>query len=102
MGYALSIAIAAVFACTLVAFALRLVRSKDGVRLVGGWRWHPSLLGLSVALLVAGLLLWRFFPEIVILPIIVPIFWWGCWSPKRRDQAERDGAQGRLPPPDHR
>lgn len=102
MGYALTIAVAVVVVCSLAVFALRVVRSGIGVPLAGGWRWHPSLLGFSAALLLAGLLLWRFLPELVFLPIIVPIFWWGRWRPKRRDRAESDAAQGRLPPPHDR
>jgi hypothetical protein len=102
MGYALTIALATVVVCSLAAFALRVARSGIGVPLLGGWRWHPSLLGFSAALLLAGLLLWRFFPELVILPIIVPIFWWGSWRPKGRDRADRDAGQRRLSPPDDR
>lgn len=102
VGYALTIAVAAVVVCTLAAFALRLVRWGEGVPIVGGWRWHPSLLGLSVALLLAGLLLWRFIPELVILPIIVPILWWGRWGSKGRRDSDHDAQQGRLSPPDDR
>jgi hypothetical protein len=100
VGYALPIAIAVTLVCTLAVFTLRVVRSGTGVPLFGGWRWHPSLLGFSVALLLAGLLLWRVFPELVFLPIVVPIFWWGRWGSKRRRDSDNDAQQRRLPPSD--
>jgi hypothetical protein len=95
--YALVIVLAAVALSVLVAIAMRI--SRGGVPLAGGWRWHPSLLGIAVVLLLGGLLLWRFVPELLFIPIIIPIFWWGRWSGKHHDD-ENATSQRRLPRPD--
>jgi hypothetical protein len=99
MPYALAVILAAVALATLVAIAMRISRGGVGVPLAGGWRWHPSLLGIAVVLLLGGLLLWRFVPELLFLPIIIPIFWWGRWSGKHHDD-ENATSQRRLPRPD--
>jgi hypothetical protein len=96
--YALAIVLAAVALSVLIATAMRI--SRGGVPLAGGWRWHPSLLGIAVVLLLGGLLLWRFVPELLFIPIIIPIFWWGRWSPKAPRDNDDATSQRRLPRPD--
>jgi hypothetical protein len=98
-----TIALAVALAFTIAVFALRFARAGVAVPLTGGWRWHPSLLGIAVVLLLSGLLLWRFVPELLFIPIVLPIFWWGRWG---RSNGRREGdekrAQGRLPGPRER
>jgi hypothetical protein len=78
MAYALTITLAAALAMlALVALAYLLARravAAGGIGDIGGWRWFPSPLGvlLLIALPVAGLVLFRFFPVFLILPFVVP------------------------------
>jgi hypothetical protein len=50
-------------------------RGQAGGVSFGAWRWHPSSLGLTIALIVAGVVLWRFFPGFLFIPLIFPFFW---------------------------
>lgn len=81
MVYALTITIAVgLVALALVGIAVVLARRAAGVegwRSLGRWRWYPSPLGLLLLLPLAALLLWRLFPAILLIPIILPFFWRG-------------------------
>jgi len=79
MAYALAVTIAAGLLLLTLLAAGALLYQRGGWRgwSIGRWRWHPSALGLSALLLLAGLLLWRLFPAFLFLPIVVPFFWWG-------------------------
>ena len=56
------------------AFVARRLATEGGLGLPSsGWRWYPSALGLLLIPL-AVLLLWRFFPALLFLPIIIPFF----------------------------
>ncbi|MDZ4278286.1 MAG: hypothetical protein U1B78_04015 [Dehalococcoidia bacterium] len=83
MPYALVITIAAGLALlALIAGATLLARratqpGASGLGSLAGWRWLPSPLGLLLLLPLAALLLWRVFPALLFLPIIVPFFWRG-------------------------
>jgi hypothetical protein len=90
MTYALIITIAAAVALlalagggTLLARRALGVASRGEVSL-GRWRWYPSQWGWLLFLLlpVAAIVLWRFFPVFLFLPIIVPFFW--RWSARGR------------------
>ena len=77
MIYALSITIAAgLLLLVLLGLGLALARRvADGDwSAVGSWRWYPSPLGLLLVLPVAGLLLFRFLPALLALPLILPLF----------------------------
>lgn len=79
-------------------------------------RWYPSPLGLLLLVPVAVLLLWRVFPVLFILPIILPFFRRGrtiggplfrLWSmgrqppPPPSEQRDDDGTiEGRYRPLD--
>ncbi len=77
MVYALTITIAAgvVLLLLLGGGAVLARRAADGQ-----WpslrrsRWYPSPLGLLLLLPVAGLLLFRFLPVLLVLPIILSLF----------------------------
>ena len=76
MLYALTITIAAGLALlALFAGAALLARrfaTEGGLSLpIPGWRWYPSPIGLLL-IPIAALVLWRFFPALVFLPIILP------------------------------
>ena len=96
MIYALTITVAAgLLLLALIGFAVALVRRVAGVGdwpWRGRWRWYPTPLGLLVLLPLAGLLLWRLFPELLFLPIILPFFWRGRFFRRRR----REGADGAI------
>ena len=94
MIYALTITIAAgVLLLALLGGAMLLARRAAGGSIgwppIGGWRWYPSALGLSMVLLLAGLLLSRLFPAFLFLPIVIPFFWW------RRRWGRPGGRRGR-------
>ncbi len=77
MIYALSITIVAGLFLLGLLMGLGLLVQRGGWRgwSVQGWRWHPNALGFTVLALVAGLLLWRVFPEFLFLPVIIPFVW---------------------------
>lgn len=74
MIYALTIAIAAglLLLALLAGRALLAERAGGNIR---GWRWYPSPLAVMLLLPLAGLLLWRMAPALLVIPIIVPFFW---------------------------
>ena len=95
MIYALTITVAAgVLLLGLLAVAALFARRAAGSGVewpsLGGWRWYPSALGLSVLLLLAGLLLSRLFPAFLLLPIVIPFFWWRRRWGGPRDRRGRD------------
>lgn len=76
MLYALTITIAAGLALLAIfagaALLARRLASEGGLSLPSrGWRWYPSAIGLLL-LPIAALVLWRFFPVLLLLPIIIP------------------------------
>lgn len=79
MIYALVVTIAAgLLLLALLGGAVLLARraagATDGWPSFGRWRWYPSALGLALLLLAGGLLLWRLFPALLFIPIILPFF----------------------------
>lgn len=97
MIYSLTITIAAaILMLGLFAFAAILVRrvAGGGASLsLRGWRWYPSPLGLLLIPL-AGLLLLRFSPGLILIPIVFPFFWRGLLR-RNRDQPPEGGSFGR-------
>ena len=78
MIYALTITIAAgLILLVLLVLGLALARRvADGDwSAVGRWRWYPSPLGLLLLAPIAALLLFRFLPAILLIPVVVPFFW---------------------------
>jgi len=43
----------------------------------GRWRWYPSPLGLLILLPIGVLLVFRFLPVLLVIPVILPFFWRG-------------------------
>jgi len=91
--------------CALLALLGAVVFRGSGVS-VRGWRWHPSMLGITVLVLAGALIFWRFFPELLFLPIILPFFWrfrmggrgrGPTWTVPHRSRRAED-----EPPPDER
>lgn len=77
MIYSLAITIAiGLLLLALLGVAVLLARRAAGTDWpsIGRWRWYPSPLGLLLLLPLAGLLLWRLFPAILLLPIVLPFF----------------------------
>jgi hypothetical protein len=78
MVYSLTVTIAAavvLFALLgVAAFMARRAAGAGGVGPVAGWRWNPSPLGFLVLVPLAGLLLWRLFPAVLLVPVIFPFF----------------------------
>ena len=76
MIYSLAITItAAVLLLALVGFGVVLCRravGAEGVRSLAHWRWYPSPLGLLILVPIAGLLVLRLLPALLLLPIILP------------------------------
>ena len=76
MIYSLAITItAAVLLLALVGLGVVLFRravGAEGVRSMAHWRWYPSPLGLLLLLPIAGLLVLRLLPALLLLPIILP------------------------------
>jgi len=75
----------------------------------GRWQFRPSALGLALLLLLplAGLVLWRVFPLMFFLPVVIPLFWRlrgrSIFSRRRRrepDETEDDTIEGRYRPLD--
>ena len=91
--------------CALLALLGAVVFRGSGFSF-RGWRWHPSMLGITVLVLATALIFWRFFPSLLFVPIILPFFWrfriggrgrGSTWTvPHRPDRAENE------PPPDDR
>jgi hypothetical protein len=79
MIYALAITIFAGLFLLMLLGGLGLLIQRGGWRglALGSWRWRPNAVGFTVLALVAGLLLWRVFPELLLLPIIIPFLWRG-------------------------
>ena len=97
MIYSLTITIAAaVLMLGLFAFAAVLVRGiagGGGSPSFRGWRWYPSPLGLLLIPL-AGLLLMRFSPGLILIPIVFPFFWRGLLR-RNQNRPPEDGSFGR-------
>lgn len=77
MLYALVITLAAGVALLVLLGGLALLYRRglrDGFAF-RDWRWYPSPLALLLLLPVLGILLWRFFPAFLFIPIILPFFW---------------------------
>ena len=76
MIYSLAITIAAaVLLLTLLSVGVVLVRratGAGGLRSLARWRWYPSPLGLLLLLPIAGLLVLRLLPALLLLPVILP------------------------------
>ena len=77
MIYALTITFTAglLLLALLAARALLAQRADSNLRPIRGWRWYPSPLGVMLLLPLAGLLLWRMAPALLVIPIILPFFW---------------------------
>ena len=43
----------------------------------GRWRWYPSPPGLLILLPIGVLLVFRFLPVLLVIPVILPFFWRG-------------------------
>lgn len=105
MVYALVITIAAgVLLLFLIGGAVLFARraATGNWPSIGRWRWYPSPLGLLLLLPLAGLLLWRIFPALLLLPVIFPFFLrgrrWGqplffLWNLGRRNGRPADEAR---------
>lgn len=63
----------------------------------GRWEFRPTVLGAALLLLVplAGLLLWRVFPVMLLLPMVIPLAWRlrGSSIFKRRKRRQRGEAE---------
>jgi len=73
MSYALIITlIAGVTLLTLIAVAFALGRRLAGGEwpAIGGWSWRPTPAGLLLLVPLAGLLLWRLLPALLVLPLM--------------------------------
>jgi hypothetical protein len=81
MAYPLTITIlAGLLLLALLATAVLLARraaEAGGWGNVRGWRWYPSPLGLLILLPLAALLVWRLFPAVLLIPVVLPFFWRG-------------------------
>lgn len=87
MLYALTITIAAGLLLLAViglgyGLARRAVGAAGGLGPIRGWRWQPSTLGWLLVP-VLGLLLWRVFPALLFVPIILPFFLRGRMGGRR-------------------
>jgi hypothetical protein len=91
--YALAIAIVAGLALLAVPTGLflagrRAFGADKGTRSRLGWSWRPNALGFSLLAIVATLVLSRAFPEILFLPLVIPLFW------RFRGRGRRSGRGG--------
>ncbi len=108
MIYALTITIAAGLLLLAVlggaALVARRAQEDGGWPSIGRWRWYPNALGLTVLVLVAGLLLWRLFPALLLVPIVLPFFWRRRFfrGPRSRRDQEDQAIEGRYRPFDDR
>ena len=117
MIYALTVTIAAgLLLLVLFTIGIALARRAAGADwpLSGRWHWYPTPLGLLILLPVAGLLLWRLFPLILFIPIVLPFmlrgrrfgpFLFRLWNLGRRpppgdDDDDDDSIEGRYRPLD--
>lgn len=107
MIYALTITVAAgLLLLLLLAAAFIAVRravDKSWQPAIGRWRWYPNSLGrlLLLALPLAGLLLWRIFPELLVVPFILPLVWrWrrgkGRPAPRSANDDSIEGSYHRM------
>jgi len=99
MVYALVITIAAGLFLLGLLGGLALLYQRGGWRGVslGSWRWQPSALGVTLLLLVGGLVLWRLAPVFLFLPAVIPFFW--RWRRGRSRPTFRAWRSGRRRPP---
>ena len=119
MVYALTITIVAGVLLLLIlgggaVLARRAAGSEVALPAIGRLRWYPSPLGLLLLLPVAALLLWRFFPAFLFIPLIFPFFWRGrrrgtpffVWRSRRRTsssnghKADKSTIEGQYHPLD--
>ena len=119
MVYALTITIAAGVLLLLLlgggaVLARRAAGSEANLPAIGRLRWYPSPLGLVLLLPLAALLLWRFFPAFLFIPLIFPFFWRGrrrgtpffVWRSRRRTsssnghKADKSTIEGQYHPLD--
>jgi hypothetical protein len=99
----LAIVIALFLLCALLALLGAVVFRGSGISF-RGWRWHPNMLGITVVALAGALVLWRIFPELLFIPIILPLFWFGRrgqrgprWTvPHREPPAANDAEAGAI------
>ena len=108
MIYALTITIAAGLLLLLLLaggfVAVRRAVDKGWQPAIGRWRWYPNSLGrlLLLALPLAGLVLWRLFPELLFVPFLLPLVW--RWRRRRGRPAPRsandDSIEGSYRPLD--
>ena len=84
----------------LLGIATRLARdvsSRGGVRVpaLGGWYWYPSTLAFLFLLPLAAVVVARFLPALIVLPLALPflfrrragLFSWD-WGHRGRDDEE--------------
>lgn len=76
----------------LLIAAVLVLAALAASRGLAGWRWYPSRFAMLLMLPLLGLLLWRIFPELLFIPIIIPLFWtWRRGSSSRnRDRTAID------------
>ena len=106
MIYALTVTIAAgLLLLALFAIGIALARRAAGGDWpsIGRWRWYPTPLGLLILLPVTGLLLWRLFPLLLFIPIVLPFLLRGgrfgpllfrLWNLGRRPPPGDEGQDG--------
>ena len=106
MIYALTVTIAAgLFLLALFAIGIAFARRAAGADWpsIGRWHWYPTPLGLLVLLPIAGLLLWRLFPLLLFIPVVLPFLLRGgrfgptiyrLWNLGRRPPPGDDGPDG--------
>jgi hypothetical protein len=78
--------------------------AAEGRAPFGRWRWYPSPLGLLLLVPLAALLFFRFFPVVLLIPIILPFlrrgargplsFLWNAGRPAPPQSRTRDGDDG--------
>jgi hypothetical protein len=103
------VAILAVLAAGAYFGQRALATAGRGEAPFGRWRFSPNGLGIVVLLLlpVAALLLWRVFPLMFFLPVVIPLIWRlrgaSFFNRRRRrepDETEDDTIEGRYRPLD--
>jgi hypothetical protein len=104
MVYALVISIAAGVALLALIALVALTLQRGRLPSLGGWRWYPSPLGLLLLLPVLGLLVWRAFPALLVLPFVLPFFRRRRWfaRPRARSRSGDDAIDGEFRPLDGR
>lgn len=91
---ALAIGAAFLIATLLMSGRRLFAAAGEGRAPFGRWRWSPSPLALLLLPLL-GLLLWRIMPELLFIPIILPIFWWRRRIPAPSFVRRRTGEKAR-------